>query len=295
MNLHQMLVFMLVIFILTIHFISSPADVYLKQLSQKYLVGPIFADQGWSKNSYYSSSTGYMLISTEQDEKDDTEDICNKLLETCKPTNQTNIPATNADNKESDKVAEKYFEDGANTPKEVIAPSSGLNVSEPALIEKNETASTQDLQVYENPTLGVKILYPMGWDNTENQTNRYTLVSFISHQQTGEGTVQEKFLLRVNNELTDMSLDDYTKRVNENMQKNGDFQVTGTNSTELANNPASSVTGILKEGDKHLKVLDEWTINNGKVYRIVFYSDPEKNDSFQPLVQKILDSFSITK
>jgi hypothetical protein len=120
-------------------------------------------------------------------------------------------------------------------------------------------------------------------------------VTFVSPQQNGEGSSQEKFLLRINNEPTDMTLDEYTKNINESVQNNSNFQVTNSNSTVLGNNPASSVTGILKEGDKDLQVLDQWTIKNGKVYRIVFYSDPEKADSFEPLVQKILESFTITK
>jgi methylglyoxal synthase len=107
---------------------------------------------------------------------------------------------------------------------------------------------------------------------------------------------EEKFLIRINNEPTEMSLEEYTKNVNESIQSNSNFQLTGSNSTVLANNPASSVTGILKEGGgKDLQVFDEWTIKDGKVYRIVFYSDPSKADSFEPIVQKILESFSITK
>lgn len=135
----------------------------------------------------------------------------------------------------------------------------------------------------------------MDWNQVDDQTNRYSVVTFTSPQGPSQGTTQEKFLLRINNEPTDMSLDDYTNNVNESMQNNSNFQVTGSNSTILANNPASSVSGTLKEGGKDLQVLDEWTIKDGKVYRIVFYSDPSREDSFHPLVQSILESFSITK
>ena len=119
--------------------------------------------------------------------------------------------------------------------------------------------------------------------------------AILARLANGEASVQEKFLLRINNEPTNMTLDEYTKNINESVQNNSNFQITNTNSTVLANNPASSVTGILKEGDKNLQVFDEWTIKDGKVYRIVFYSDPGKADSFEPLIQKILESFSITK
>jgi hypothetical protein len=269
----------------------------------EYLFTPVFADQSWAQNIYDSTNPDdYMYVSTEPDDKDDTEFNCSKILETCEPTDQTNTSDTKVENKESDEIAKKYFEqDRSTTPvtpptTPVVPPTTALNVSEPGLTEMNETVTTEaDFQPYENPTLGVKVSYPTQWNQTENQTNRYSIVTFVSPEQNGEASVQEKFLLRINNEPTNMTLDEYTKNINESVQNNSNFQITNTNSTVLANNPASSVTGILKEGDKNLQVFDEWTIKDGKVYRIVFYSDPGKADSFEPLIQKILESFSITK
>jgi hypothetical protein len=231
-----------------------------------------------------------MYISTESEDNDDTEFNCSKILETCEPTGQTNT--SGVDNKESDEISQKYFEQDRSTSTPVTPPT--LNLSETQLTEKNVTGIPQDnLQIYENPTLGVKIQYPMEWVQVENQTNRYSVLTFSSPQENNQGTIQEKFLIRINNEPTDMSLDEYTNNVNESIQNNNNFQVTGSNSTVLSNNPASSVTGILKEGENNLQVLDEWTIKDGKVYRIVFYSDPDKADSFEPAIQKILESFSI--
>ena len=302
-NLNQCLLGVSIVFILSGLLISFSSDAYIEQLIGEYLFTPVFADQSWAQNIYDSTNPDdYMYVSTEPDDKDDTEFNCSKILETCEPTDQTNTSDTKVENKESDEIAKKYFEqDRSTTPvtpptTPVVPPTTALNVSEPGLTEMNETVTTEaDFQPYENPTLGVKVSYPTQWNQTENQTNRYSIVTFVSPQQNGDDSVQEKFLLRINNEPTNMTLDEYTKNINESVQNNSNFQVTNTNSTVLANNPASSVTGILKEGDKNLKVLDEWTINDGKVYRIVFYSDPGRPDSFEPLIQKILESFSITK
>jgi len=292
-----------IVFILSGLLISFSSDAYIEQLIGEYLFTPVFADQSWAQKIYDSTNPDdYMYVSTEPDDKDDTEFNCSKILETCEPTDQTNTSDTKVENKESDEIAKKYFEqDRSTTPvtpptTPVVPPTTALNVSEPGLTEMNETVTTEaDFQPYENPTLGVKVSYPTQWNQTENQTNRYSIVTFVSPEQNGEASVQEKFLLRINNEPTNMTLDEYTKNINESVQNNSNFQVTNTNSTVLANNPASSVTGILKEGDKNLQVFDEWTIKDGKVYRIVFYSDPGKADSFEPLIQKILESFSITK
>jgi len=302
-NLNQCLLGISIIFILSGLLISFSSDAYIEQLIGEYLFTPVFADQSWAQKIYDSTNPdSYMYVSTEPDDKDDTEFNCSKILETCEPTDQTNTSDTKVENKESDEIAKKYFEqDRSTTPvtpptTPVVPPTTALNVSEPGLTEMNETVTTEaDFQPYENPTLGVKVSYPTQWNQTENQTNRYSIVTFVSPEQNGEASVQEKFLLRINNEPTNMTLDEYTKNINESVQNNSNFQITNTNSTVLANNPASSVTGILKEGDKNLQVFDEWTIKDGKVYRIVFYSDPGRPDSFEPLIQKILESFSITK
>lgn len=302
-NLNQCLLGVSIIFILSGLLISFSSDAYTEQLIGDYLFTPVFADQSWAQKIYDSTNPdSYMYVSTEPDDKDDTEFNCSKILETCEPTDQTNTSDTKVENKESDEIAKKYFEqDRSTTPvtpptTPVVPPTTSLNVSKPGLTEMNETVTTEaDFQPFENPTLGVKVSYPTQWNQTENQTNRYSIVTFVSPQQNGDDSVQEKFLLRINNDPTNMTLDEYTKNINESVQNNSNFRITNTNSTVLANNPASSVTGILKEGDKNLQVLDEWTIKDGKVYRIVFYSDPGRPDSFEPLIQKILESFSITK
>jgi len=292
-----------IIFVLSGLLISFSNDAYIEQLIGEYLFTPVFADQSWAQKIYDSTNPDkYVYVSTEPDDQDDTEFNCSKILETCEPTDQTNTSGTEVDNKESDEIAQKYLEqDRSTTPvtpptTPVTPPTTALNVSEPGFAEMNETITTEaDFQPYENPTLGVKLSYPTQWNQTEDQTNRYSVVTFVSPQLNFEGLYQEKFLLRINNEPTNMTLDEYTKNINESVQNNSNFQVTNTNSTVLGNNPASSVTGILKEGDKNLQVLDVWTIKDGKVYRIVFYSDPGKADSFEPQIQKILESFSITK
>lgn len=316
MNLNQTLLGMFMIFILSGYFIPFSGDASIKQLAGEFLFAPLYADQSWThKINDSTNPDNFILVSTESDDNDDTEFICNKLLETCDLPNQTSTPGTGVDKKESDEISEKYFEQDGTTEKyfeqdrsnttnpltppptiPLTPPPTALNLSEPVLTATNETGSPQDnLQLYENPTLGVKILYPMEWNQIENQTNRYSVLTFLSPQADNAGTVQEKFLIRINNEPTDMSLDDYTKNVNESIQSNSNFKVISSNSTVLGNNSASSVTGTLKEGDKDLQVLDEWTVKDGIVYRIVFYSDPGKADSFEPVVPKILESFSITK
>jgi len=275
----------LLVVILTSNFIPF-SDLNLGQQIGKYISTPLYAEIRANDIYDYVNPVDYLPVSTNAREEDAPEFNCNKLLETCsdQTEDQTDVPATG-----SDEISDRYFEQGPSTNVSMTPPSA-FNLSQPELTETNETGISQDnLQVYENPIYGVKISYPVEWTQTESQTNRYSVLTFSAPE-----AIQEKFLIRINNDPTEMSLEEYTNNVNESMKNNSNYQLTGSNSTVLATNPASSVTGILKEGEKDFEVLDVWTIKNGKVYRIVFYSDPDNADSFQPSIQKILESFSIT-
>ena len=83
---------MLVIFILVavlFHFLNIT---YFTQSLGEFLFTAIFADQSWTHKIYDNQNPdNYVYVSTENDddEEDDTENICNKRLETCKIPNQT--------------------------------------------------------------------------------------------------------------------------------------------------------------------------------------------------------------
>jgi hypothetical protein len=84
-------------------------------------------------------------------------------------------------------------------------------------------------------------------------------------------------------------------RVRDTLEKNINFNILDFNSTLLSSNPAYGVTAIENDGGRNVDVIDKWTIKDGIVYRIVFYSENAKSATYLPIGKKMIDSFSFTQ
>jgi hypothetical protein len=259
---------------------------------------------------YYKEYGSFISVSTAGSESDDTEYICNKLFETCNidADSEDNISSGTEDSQNnSDDIVNKYFEQDSDTN----IPLSTINETELAETPANVTTNilnetelaetpenlteTPNFETYENSEVGINMTYPLGWEKIENSTERFSAISFLSPKEGDDDMVQERFLVRVNNQPTDLSLDDYSEKVNESLSNNTNFRIDSFETTFLSDNPAYSLIGASQEGDQNLQVIDMWTIKDGIVYRIVFYSEDAKTEMYAPVVQKIIDSFKITR
>jgi hypothetical protein len=270
----------------------------------------VFAMGNEEPISLVEVTNSYVQISTQPDNENErvTEGLCNKLLESC-PTPHTE---SGSDDKKSTTepdsaagISEKYFEH----PDQKIptSPLTGLesaqnttlaidSLGQPSLLnQSNITQAETEFETYENSNLGFKILQPTGWEKIENNTDRFSLITLLSPQESTSDSVVERLVLRINNYPTNMTLDEYSTRVKNTLDKNSNFNVINFSTTYLSSNPAYGVVGTENQGDKKVDVIDYWTIKDGIVYRIVFYSDDAKSDVYLPIREKMIDSFSITR
>jgi cytoskeletal protein RodZ len=274
----------------------------------------------------------YVQITTQGDNTNHevTEGLCNKLLESCATQNTDSATdddeATTEQDNTADDISEKYFEqpDQEITASPLTSFQAGQNatnaigiIGQPQLLNQtnatlggnftqaetgfenftggNFTQAETGFETYEDPILGFSILQPSGWQKVENNTERYSAITLVSPQESTPDPVIERLVLRINNIPTNFTLDDYSMRVRDALEKNSNFSVINFNSTVLSGNPAYGVIGIENEGGKNVDVIDKWTIKDGIVYRIVFYSDNAKSSIYMPMGQKMIDSFSITR
>ena len=274
----------------------------------------------------------YVPITTQGDNDNDrvTEGLCNKLFESCPAQNtdssvEDEDSTTGQDNATAD-ISEKYFE---QPDQEIPAsPLTGLQAGQNAtsalgiigqtqllnqtnatlggnftqaetgfenLTGGNFTQAETGFETYEDPILGFSILQPSGWQKVENNTDRYSAITLVSPKESTSDPVIERLVLRINNIPTNLTLDDYSMRVRDALEKNSNFKIINFNSTVLSTNPAYGVTGVENEGDQTVDVIDRWTIKDGIVYRIVFYSDNAKSATYLPIGEKMIDSFNITR
>jgi hypothetical protein len=146
----------------------------------------------------------------------------------------------------------------------------------------------QEIQNYQNPTLGVSIQYPSDWKLQEESNDKLRFV-----KQEGFVTAD----LNVESlEESDTTLSEYANtRVNELQEQRPEFQLISNESTTISNKPAQKVvyTFEREEDGKTNKVMRIWSTTEDKLYTLAYISESSQYDRYLPAFQRMVDSFRI--
>ena len=177
---------------------------------------------------------------------------------------------------------------------EYIILANGTQVANPLQAEQSTGVSktTQDtnVQSYDNPTLGIKIQYPVGWQLEEdNDKTRF---------------IQQKDIVSLETDVEnniDSTLSEYVNaRTTELREQRQDFKLIESTPTTISGNyPAHKLiyTFLKEDGPRageFYKVLRIWTIKDHKLYSIAYLSEPDKFSEHLPAVEKAIDTFRIS-
>jgi hypothetical protein len=135
-----------------------------------YLISGFIQDDMFKSTNAYEFSkyyVNYVKVSTDNNKKEPTNDLCGKLLEECqKPTTEPNTTTkTESQDKNVEDIYKKYIEQGNVENKTV---SSVVKV--PPFTENLSQIRETGLQLYNNSKLGIKMSYPAGWYKKEEPT-----------------------------------------------------------------------------------------------------------------------------
>ena len=152
----------------------------------------------------------------------------------------------------------------------------------------------QDFLTYENPTHGIKINYPGGWEKVEEQSE-LNIVAFYSPPEDEEDTFSERLSVDVDELLFKMKPEDYIDDVIVNFKEIfTDFMIVESVGITLAGNPAHKLIFTTKGiSDLDVKVMFVVTIFEKKAYLILFYAEQQKYDDYLPVAQNMIDSFEM--
>ena len=167
-----------------------------------------------------------------------------------------------------------------------------------------------NFSIYENPTYGIKILYPAGWNKLEfGQITADGLVVGFALPREGKPLseinvsdfILENILIavtRINSAPPPFSKSTLLKDfVNEQISsfKQGlaDFQIIKSNTTAIDNNPTYQIQYTSRSGQAIFDTLQIWTISGNKIYTILFNADPADYPTYLPIIQKMTDSFVV--
>jgi PsbP-like protein len=150
--------------------------------------------------------------------------------------------------------------------------------------------------MYEDPNLGIKIQYPLNW-TIERHGIDSTNVMFLAPGSPLK--YAEKLFIDIldeNRSLTDVADDviNFDKYKNDAIT---DYHNIESIPTVVNNMPAYKIVDTYNSKDKfgNVKSMDVYVLKRTTMYELLFTSEPEKFDLLLPTVQKMINSFQITK
>jgi len=168
-------------------------------------------------------------------------------------------------------------------------------ISTPAVASLAKSIDNMNLGVkflnYESLSTGLKIQYPSNWVIVNSELKGHFTVAFKSQPQSICDYAQI-VAIDVRNLPLHLSLRQYIDvNVIDLRKKYANFRLIESAPTTLATNPAHRL--VYSEGGQ--KLMHNVTIKNNTVYQIVFSTRSEVYHNYLPIVQKMINSFGITK
>jgi hypothetical protein len=168
-------------------------------------------------------------------------------------------------------------------PQAIHAQIPGILTAQSQKLEagkvEQQLPSTASVLKYENPSYGIKMQYPTGWNKTElningsngneaaNKDNSYIrLVSFHSPYENNSDAYSEGLYLTVDNlPSNNIPLVEYTKaKINSLEHSFTNFRLIGSYSTSLAGNNRSHeiifLGNVASQGNANLKMMEVYAI-----------------------------------
>ena len=192
----------------------------------------------------------------------------------------------------------------------VLISTLGMLKQQPILAQKNATATSSssstattakamnNFLTYQNPTYGIKIQYPSDWTMSQTGLRDYTnIVAFYSPLGNLSDMIPQQLLLSRTHYSQNISLNDYSKLVNDTLKQPG-IQIVESKSITLTGGAmAHRVVFIPPAGNAPFKpeIMIVWTAKGDNIYTLSYNGDAAKYHIFLPTIEKMIDSFEITK
>jgi len=157
--------------------------------------------------------------------------------------------------------------------------------------------------IYENSTYGIKFEFPSDWKKIETLSGRVSNIEFISPPKNASDIFPATISIVVEKNLGNITtLDQYTKTSDGLLN-----QMLGSFNTTIESRPSSmgSIAGLpanerildIKQPTVglDLKSIQVFTIQNNKAYIITYTVEPAEFLDYLPVLQRMVNSFQITK
>lgn len=177
----------------------------------------------------------------------------------------------------------------------IVIGHTFYDIPQPAIAQ---SSSPSNLLTYENPTYGITIQYPSNWMASSNQLPTYnSIIGFYSPLENLSDVLPVEFALSITTYTNNISLDEYTKITSTALEQQG-MEITGSESTTLAGNPAQKITfspgnQIAQNSPVEFKFMQIFTTIGNKVYSLSYNAEASKFSTHLNIIQQMLDSLKI--
>jgi hypothetical protein len=238
-------------------------------------------------SNYYDN---YLKVSTDNNKKESTDDLCGKLLEECqKPTTKSNT-TTESKNKNVEDIYKKYIEPGSVENKSVSESING-----PQFTENLSRTQNTGPQLYDNSKLGIKMLYPAGWEKKEEPSGE-SVRFFSPREDNNDSYIQTIDLFTYPSLSVNEATNALTKYYNTSLNN---FTIDGSPHSSVNANFSSISLNYTYNDDKARLIRSMDFIasppSNEKIYLFTFRDEASKFDKDLPEVQRMLNSINFLR
>jgi eukaryotic-like serine/threonine-protein kinase len=174
--------------------------------------------------------------------------------------------------------------------------------SSPLLPSDQRNGNDNKMLTYENSTYGIRMQYPSNWHKEENLSSSdnnsmlVDVVKFSSPTKNASDTFSESLDLKIDNisDIQPITLAKYANNSIEDLTKDFDVIKLDRNAS-LSDNPAYKLVYNGAEEGVNLQAMLILTIKGDKAYIISYIAEPTKFYYYLPTLQKMINSFQITK
>jgi eukaryotic-like serine/threonine-protein kinase len=160
------------------------------------------------------------------------------------------------------------------------------------------TTSTTNLLTYASSTFGIKLQYTPSWDKEENGTRQDTETDVVTFSPPAINS----------NASLDVTIDDISDEkgialaqyasssISDLKQSLKSFKLIGlTTNNVLAGLPAYKSVYTYTDQNTIFKDMEIGAIKGNKVYSLIYEAGINEYNDYLPIIQKMIDSFGITK
>ncbi len=163
------------------------------------------------------------------------------------------------------------------------------------LIKQRATEPEIELSLYENSSYSFALDYPTTWSSQNRDDFFASGVVFFSPLEEDSDQFKERVSILVENLASDSSLEQYTEQSLVEIKRLSDPNIGEAQATNLGKEAGRQILYRGEESGTPVQRMQAWAVKDNQAYVITYTAEPESYERYLPAVEKMIESFAITK